>query len=269
MSEVRPFTTRDGTRLNVDAGGDGSPVVFLHGLCGDAGQTREAFPSECGFRRFTVEARGHGASQPGDLDKLSIATFAGDVADFIEQEFDAPVVIGGISMGAVISLRLAVKRPDLVRALIVARPAWVTAFAPANMAPNAEVGRLLGILKPNAAKEAFVEGETGQRLAVVAPDNLASLIGFFSRQPIEVTAALLTAISNDGPDVTEEEIGNLSIPTLVIGHERDLIHPLSYARLLGERIAGARLIEITPKAISRTQYGADFHTAMRNFLQEL
>lgn len=269
MSLTRQFVTRDGTRLNVDVEGDGPPVVFLHGLCGDAGQTREAFPSGCGFRRVTVEARGHGASEPGDLAKLSIATFASDIADLIEQELEAPVIVGGISMGAAISLRLAIQRPDLVQALIVARPAWVTAFAPENMAPNAEAGRLLGILDPDAAKQAFIAGESGQRLEVDAPDNLASLLGFFSRQPIEVTAALLTAISNDGPGVTEQEIADLSIPTLVIGHERDLIHPLSYARFLAERIKNARFAEITPKTSGRTQYVADFHAAMRNFLTEL
>jgi len=269
MSPARHFVTKDGTRLNVDIGHGGPPVVFLHGLCGDAGQTREAFPSECGFRRVTVEARGHGASEPGDLAKLSIATFASDIADFIEQELKAPVIVGGISMGAAISLRLAIKRPDLVQALIVARPAWLTASAPENMAPNAEVGRLLGTLAPEAAKQAFIEGQIGQRLAADAPDNLTSLLGFFSRQPVEVTAALLTAISNDGPGVSEEEIASLSIPTLVIGHEKDLIHPLAYARSLAERIAHARFAEIAPKTSGRTQYVADFHAAMHNFLTEL
>lgn len=269
MSFARNFVTRDGTRLNIDFGDDGRPVVFLHGLCGDAAQTREAFPPECGFQRVSVETRGHGASEPGDLSKLSIATFASDIADFIEQELKEPVVVGGISMGAAISLRLAIKRPDLVQALIVARPAWLTAFAPENMAPNAEVGRLLGILAPEAAKQAFVAGEIGQRLETDAPDNLATLLGFFSRQPVEVTAALLTAISNDGPGVTEEEIASLTIPTLVIGHEKDLIHPLAYARSLAERIAHAGFAEITPKTSGRTQYVADFHAAMRNFLKEL
>lgn len=267
--EVRTFTTKDGTRLNVDTAGDGPAVVFQHGLCGDAGQTREAFPSESGFQRVTVEARGHGSSQAGDLGKLSIATFADDIADFIEQQLDAPVVVGGISTGAAISLRLAVKRPEQVKALIIARPAWVTAHAPANMAPNAEVGRLLDRLDPEAAKAAFIAGKTGQRLADEAPDNLASLTGFFTRQPIEVTAALLTAISNDGPDVTEEEVRALQIPTLVIGHQRDFIHPFSHAHALAELIPGAHLVEITPKVENRARYVSDFHEAMRNFLKEL
>ncbi|TCL64089.1 alpha/beta hydrolase [Rhizobium sp. BK251] len=269
MSEAGSFMTEDGTRLNLDSAGAGPAVVFQHGLCGDAGQTREAFPSDCGYQRFTVEARGHGSSEPGDLRKLSIATFADDLAGFIEQELGVPVVVGGISMGAAICLRLAVRRPDLVRALVIARPAWIAAAAPANMRANAEVGHLLRTLEPKAAKAAFLASETGRRLAKEAPDNLASLTGFFARQPIQVTATLLTAIAGDGPGVTEEEIGNLAIPTLVIGHQQDLIHPLSHAHSIAGCVPAAKFVEITPKVVNRAQYVSDFHTAMRNFLREL
>jgi pimeloyl-ACP methyl ester carboxylesterase len=268
MTEARSFETSDGTRLNVEEAGEGVPVVFLHGLCGDAGQTAEAFPAEPGFRRITIEARGHGRSQPGSPERLSIATFADDVAAYIEENLDWPVVVGGISMGAAISLRLAVRRPELVKALVIVRPAWLTASAPENMVPNAEVGRLLGQLPPEAAKAAFVAGPVGRRLSAEAPDNLASLEGFFSRQPIAITAALLTAISNDGPDITEADLARISVPTLVIGHERDVIHPIAYAHAIAEKIPSARFVQITPKAESRARYIADFHRAMSTFLKE-
>jgi pimeloyl-ACP methyl ester carboxylesterase len=266
---IGPFETSDGTLLNVDAAGEGQTVVFQHGLCGDAGQTREAFPTEPGLRRITVEARGHGRSQPGALDKLSIATFADDIALYIERNLQAPVVIGGISMGAAIALRLAVTRPDLVNGLVVARPAWAVETGPENMAPNAEVGRLLKTMPPEEAKAAFLDGPIGGRLATDAPDNLTSLAGFFTRDPIEVTAALLTAISGDGPGVTEAEVRNLDVPTLVIGHGKDLIHPLTHAHKLASIIPGARLIQITPKVENREKYVADFRLAMGNFLKSL
>ncbi len=136
------------------------------------------------------------------------------------------------------------------------------------MAPNAEVGALLQRLPPEAAKAAFLQGETGRRLAQEAPDNLASLTGFFARQPIEVTAALLTRISADGPGVSEADLADIRVPTLVIGHGRDVIHPLGHAAALAARIPGARLVEITPKAVSRAQYVADFHSALTAFLRE-
>jgi pimeloyl-ACP methyl ester carboxylesterase len=263
------FETSDGTLLNVDESGDGLPVVFLHGLCGDAGQTREAFPGEHGLRRVTIEARGHGKSQAGPLEKLSIATFASDVARYIESRMSAPVVVGGISMGAAISLRLAVTRPDLVRALIIARPAWMTASAPENMSPNAEVGRLLKQMPADQARTAFLEGQTGRFLAEDAADNLASLNGFFSRLPIEVTAALLEAIANDGPGVTEADVAALAMPCLVIGHAKDYVHPLPYARALAGLVPKARLVEITPKVDSRARYISDFHAAIISFTKDL
>jgi pimeloyl-ACP methyl ester carboxylesterase len=269
MSNAEPFKTADGTVLNVDTSGQGTPVVFQHGLCGDAGQVSEAFPHVSGFRRVTVEARGHGRSEPGDLAQLSIATFTDDLATYIVRNLTAPVVVGGISMGAAIALRLAVTRPDLVKALILARPAWVTDAAPANMAPNAEVGRLLEAMSPEEAKAVFLAGKTSQRLALEAPDNLASLSSFFTRQPHDVTAALLTTISGDGPGVSEADLGNLRVPTLVIGHEKDVVHPLIHAQALASMIPASRLVQITSKTVSRTQYVADFHTAIGNFLKEL
>lgn len=269
MSESRSFETADGTRLFVDAEGEGVPVVFQHGLCGDASQTAEAFPPDAGFRRITVEMRGHGRSEAGPLERLSIATFASDIARYIETALAGPVVIGGISMGAAIALRLTVTRPDLVRALILARPAWVTASAPGNMAPNAEVGRLLETLPPQEARAAFLDGATGRRLAADAPDNLASLTGFFARTPLHVTAALLRAISGDGPGISDDSLARIAVPSLVIGHAHDVVHPLAHAHALAERIAGARLVEITPKADSRSLYVADFRHAMATFLKEL
>jgi pimeloyl-ACP methyl ester carboxylesterase len=269
MRRAEPFETSDGTILNVDMAGEGASAIFQHGLCGDAAQTDEVFPFDAGYRRVTVEARGHGRSGAGNVEQLSISTFCDDIAAYIEKNLKLPVVVGGISMGAAIALRLAVKRSDLVKALILARPAWLTASAPDNMAPNAEVGRLLKTLPSDAAKQTFLAGPVGVRLAAEAPDNLASLAGFFSRTPLDVTAELLTRISNDGPDVTDADVGNLALPTLVIGHDRDSIHPLSHARALAERIAGARFVQITPKTESRPQYVADFRLAVGNFLKEL
>lgn len=263
------FVTDDGTELHVDVAGEGTPVFFLHGLCGDAGQTAEAFPPEPGYQRITIEARGHGRSQPGPLNKLSIETFANDVAAYIEANLNAPVIVGGISMGAAISLRLAVKRPDLVRALVLARPAWLMSAAPQNMLPNAEVGELLTRLPPSEAKATFLAGEIGMQLAANAPDNLASLCGFFARDPIPVTAALLNAISADGPGIAEQDLFRLTCPTLVLGHERDLIHPITHARVLAKSIPAARFVQITPKVESKAQYLADFHQAMRTFLKDL
>ena len=257
---------RDGLSLAwYDSGGSGTPIVFQHGLCGDINQTREAIPAS--LRLITLECRAHGASEAGD--DFSIPTFADDIAALITDLDLGPIILGGISMGAAIATRLAVHRPDLVRALALVRPAWLTAAAPANMQPNAEVGALLAQMPADAARAAFRASPTYEHLAKTAPDNLASLLSFFERQPIATTAALLQAIAADGPGITEPDLAALTIPTLVIGTAHDAIHPWSMAQRLATLIPQAKLVEATPKSIDKSRYITDLHTALAAFSEDI
>lgn len=269
MIDNNGFLVRPGMpRLRVeDTGGNGLPVVFQHGLCGSAAQPAEVFPHEAGLRRITLECRGHGASEPGDPSAFSIATFAEDAAALIEELRCGPIVIGGISMGAAMAQRLAVTRPELIRGLIIARPAWSCAPAPVNMAANIEVASLLASHPPDEARARFAASATATMLATAGPDNLATLLGFFARQPLDVTAALLRTIAADGPGVTDSDLQSLDIPTLVIGHGMDVVHPLDLAEHLASLIPGAKLVRITPKAADRNRYVADMRSAIAGFLK--
>ena len=259
---------RHGLSLAVHDRGSGLPAVFQHGLCGDAGQPAEVFPFDLPARCLTLECRGHGGSEAGDSECFSLQTFADDLASWLDNLALGPVVLGGISMGAAIALRLAIVRPDLVRALVLARPAWIAEAGPTNMEPNALVGALLAGYDPAEARARFEASGTARDLAAAAPDNLASLRGFFSREPQAVTAALLARISADGPGVSRADIAALRIPTLLIGTEADAIHPLGHAETLAALIPGARLARITPKALDKPRYVQDFRAALAQFLSE-
>ena len=266
---VADFLTSDGLRLALHESGAGKPMVFQHGLCGDATQPFQVFPDNAGCCCLTLECRGHGQSQAGPFEKFSIAAFANDIAAMIEaQQLDRPV-LGGISMGAAIALRLAVTRPDLVGALVLARPAWLHDAAPANMTPNALVGELLRNHAPSEARARFEAMPLIEQLTMEAPDNLASLRGFFSREPLTTSAELLTRISADGPGVSKSDLSALKIPVLVIGHGKDYVHPLSLAKELASLIPGAQFVEITPKATDPLRYRDDFRAALASFLKGL
>jgi pimeloyl-ACP methyl ester carboxylesterase len=258
---------RDGLRLAVHAGGgDGVPLVFQHGLCGDARQIAEAMDGLGGQRWQALECRGHGASDLGP--EASIALFASDVAAMIET-MPGPVVLGGISMGAAIAARLAVLRPDLVRALVLVRPAWLADAAPPNMAPNAEVGALLAEMTAATARKVFGQSRTAQRLAQIAPDNLKSLTGFFDREPQAATARLLTAISHDGPGIGAADLAKLRLPVLVCGTTEDDVHPMALARTMAGLIPTARLVELPPKSRDKPAHLAALAAAMTLFLKEI
>jgi pimeloyl-ACP methyl ester carboxylesterase len=268
MQHFSTFTT-GGLELRLATSGEGKPVFFQHGLCGAAAQPHEVFPHGHGFRLHTLECRGHGGSPLGPPEKLSIKTFAKDVAACLETNVKAPCVLGGISMGAAIALHLAVHRPDLVKALVLARPAWLINAAPKNMSPNAEVGALLKSNPPAEARRTFDASATADILARQAPDNLASLRSFFNRTPQADTAHLLTAIANDGPGVSADDVRKLTLPVLIIATAQDVIHPMAHADGLHELLPHARRATLTPKGVDKPRHVLEFQSTLLAFLESL
>ncbi len=258
---------REGVHFAYRDAGSGMPVVFQHGLGGDAAQIDDIFPDLPSVRRITLECRGQGGSSFGPAGRLSIATFADDVCALSGQLGLGAAVVGGISMGAAIALRLAVRQAERVSALVLARPAWVASAAPDNMKPYALAGELLERYAPNEALRRFRESAVAAELRQAAPDNLASLEGFFSRAEPVAFGGLLRAIAADGPGVGEDQLREIDVPTLVIGHGRDLAHPLAHAETLARLIPNAVLRVITPKAVDRNAYRQEFSACLADFLE--
>jgi pimeloyl-ACP methyl ester carboxylesterase len=260
------FLCADDIRLAVRDEGTGIPVVFQHGLGGDDSQVADVFPDIPAVRRITLECRGQGGSAYGPAADLSIPTFANDLAALLDHLGVQSAIVGGISMGAAIALRSAIVWPRRVRALILARPAWISEAAPPNMFPYYTVGDLLLRYPPEEARQRFLDSPTASLLESEAPDNFASLLGFFGRPDPKSFGALLRAIAADGPGISEEEIARIDVPTLVIGHSRDLAHPLGYAQRLASLIPEAELGTITPKARDREAYRRQFRENLADFL---
>lgn len=240
-------------------------LIFHHGLCGDPSQPAEVFPADIGWQCITPEARGHGATPAGPFEQLSIPAFTDDLIKTIH----APAVIGGISMGAAIALRLAVLRPNLVQALILARPAWLAEDNPPNLAANSLAGDLLRRYPPAEALAQFNSHPLTQQLAAESPDNLESLQSCFTREPIQTTAELLYRISTGGPQITPAQIQQIQVPTLVLATARDFVHPIPMARELAALIPNARYVELTPKSTNRQKYLTEFRAAISSFLVAL
>ncbi len=265
MSEGR--FERDGIAFRYIEEGAGPDVLFQHGLGGDASQIDEIYPAEPATRRLTLECRAHGGSAAGPLSRLSIATFTDDVAALAAERGVTRAVMGGISMGAAIALRMAVTRPDLVKALVLARPAWMFTPAPDNMAAFGLVSELLRNYALPVARDIFEQSDVAKRLARDAPSNLASLRGAFAGQDPMTRAALVGSIARDGPGVTDSEARAIAVPTLVIGTTEDTIHPLSFAEDLAATIPGATFVRIVSKSVDSPRHAAEFKAALSTFLR--
>lgn len=267
MGAAPAILLRDDAALRVfDTGQGGFPVVFQHGLGGDAAQVAQNFPDSPSYRRLTVECRAQGNSGAGTTRPFSIAMFADDVLAAADAAGIDRFVAGGISMGAAIALQLAARHPDRVLGLVLVRPAWAFDAAPQNMRPYVEVAELILSRPISVARDIFAASATAARFRTEAPDNLASLLGFFARDNAAVFAEVMQPIANDGPGVTRATAAGLALPTLVIGSGIDLVHPLATARELAGAIPDAAFAEVTPKAADKDRHFAEIRAAIGGFL---
>ncbi len=243
--------------------GQGPALLFQHGLSGAEAQVADISPST-GFRRLTLECRAHGPSQAGPFESMTILQFAEDVLAFADTRGIDKFVMGGISMGAAIALRIAVIAPKRVSALVLARPAWNWQAAPDNMQVFQEIADFV----EKADRVGFSKSAITKKFAKHAPDNLASFNKLFDRADLPTTAELLRRIAASGPDVTKAQVKAIKIPTLVLGNKRDLVHPMAQAETLATTIPKAKLLELAPKATKRDLHLKQFREALNDFLKQ-
>lgn len=120
MSTKRIFLNIAGIRLCcVDFGGEGQPVLLLHGLAGRGNEWRNtaSWLTQHGHI-FALDQRGHGMSDI-NLSDYSRDTYVNDVIAVIEKLGLQNTLLIGQSMGAQNAFLAAAHRPDLVARLIV------------------------------------------------------------------------------------------------------------------------------------------------------
>jgi pimeloyl-ACP methyl ester carboxylesterase len=150
-----------GGRIAYEQAGDGVPVVFIHGT----GTYRAVYGNVVdalgdGYRCIRYDRRGFAATGGPPS---SWATHVEDAAAVIEGLVDGPAVVVGNSAGGVIALDLVRRRPELVRALVLAEPAWRTALTPSVDATWGLTRTFVASLvqKPEVAMTVFYRWATG------------------------------------------------------------------------------------------------------------
>jgi len=120
------FAEARGVQMRYFVAGEGEPVVLVHGLTGAAANWVEVAPALTATRRVLVpDLPGHGGS--GGLPAApNLDAFAERVFLVMEHEAMAPAAIVGHSLGGVVALRLAIRRPASVAALVLAGSAGIS-----------------------------------------------------------------------------------------------------------------------------------------------
>jgi pimeloyl-ACP methyl ester carboxylesterase len=132
----------DGLRYFV--GGAGPPIVLVHGLGGMASNWRLVAPELAWERRVIVpDLPGHGGSEPLE-DAQTVDPYAEAVLAVANAEDGVPAPWVGHSLGGLVGLRAAVRRPEAVAGLVLAAGAGISS---ATRIGEATV-TLLGVVRP-------------------------------------------------------------------------------------------------------------------------
>ena len=114
------YRTIDGTRLRMIDSGNGTPVVFIHGIGASLYGWRYALPAvvAAGYRGVAFDNRGFGFSDK-PAHGYSNAAYAHLVVALLDSLGIASAVLVGHSMGGAIAAEVALANPDRVRGMVL------------------------------------------------------------------------------------------------------------------------------------------------------
>lgn len=261
----------DGCELHVeDTGGAGPPVLLSHGLLWSTGLFRPQVERLRGrYRCVAWDHRGQGRSAVPPGRAVSIERCTDDAVALIDRLGLAPCHFVGLSMGGFVGLRLAVRRPELLRSLVL-----LDTSADAEPGENLPryrrlslVARWLGVWAVAPRVMPILFGRTALSDPTRAAERAAWLAAIkTNRRSIHkaVTGVLERAA------VPAEDLARVRTPTLVAVGDEDVATPPARSERLRAAIPGARLERIPGAGHSSTvENPAHVNRLLENFLAEV
>jgi pimeloyl-ACP methyl ester carboxylesterase len=204
-------------RIHYLAGGDGRPLVLVHGLGGKSQDWAPMIPSlmRRGYRVYALDLLGFGESDRPDVD-YSIALQDQILQQFFESQRLTRADLGGWSMGGWVALRFALGHPERVRRVFVDDSAGIyfkLAWDPALFHPTTveKAEEFLGWLTPQAAR----------------------IPRFFARDMIREMRSSAWVVDRAmksmqaGADLLDGKLQPIQAPVLIVWGKQDILIPLA------------------------------------------
>ena len=214
-------------------------ILLLHGLGGDHRQPlallRPVLPE--GVRVIAPDVRAHGASPLlGTRDDFALDAIAAEIAADLPNE---PLTIIGISMGAAIGLRIALRVE--VAKLVFIRPAFTDRALPDNLTVYPAIGHLLDTFGEKHGEKLFRETDYFHDLQAVSALAAEGAIEQFRKPDAAARAIRLIEIPQNAAFESADELSRVTAPASIVAAPRDPVHPVDVAELWSQVLPNASL----------------------------
>ena len=255
MPELAQELRRGGVAIHYESHGTGPAVLLSHGY----GATCRMWDGQIAaladkYSLILWDMRGHGRSgDPADASLYSQTLTVADMAAVLDACGEERAVVGGLSLGGVMSLAFHLAHPERVRALMLfdtgpgfrnpeARQRWnAQAEARARSLEEKGLAALGGGAEARLGKHRSARGLAGAARGMLAQQG----------------SALIDALPN------------VTVPTLVLVGSEDT-HFLAAADYMAGKIAGARKVVIPGAGhAANLDRPAEFNAAVADFLPAL
>src|SRR5215213_3572826 len=247
--------------------GEGDPLVLLHAFPLNGRMFEAQMRAFSGSHRVVApDYPGFGRS-PRTPAQPDVHYYAEGVRDLLDRLHLERVILGGVSMGGYVAFECMRLFPERVSALVLAN----TRAEP----DSEEIRETRNEMALHVAQEGVGVLVKLQLERLLAPDTLHN-----DEEVVEVVRAMILDSSPDGavaalgamrdrPDSTPL-LGEINVPTLVIGGEEDGISSPEVMGAMAAKIPGARYVSIPRTGhLSNLEAPEKFNAALSDFLKSI
>ncbi|WP_141325965.1 alpha/beta fold hydrolase [Myxococcus sp. AB025B] len=265
-----PMLSVNGTELHYeDTGGSGEPILFSHGLLWSTRLFDPQVDALRGrYRCIAYDHRGQGRSAVPDVSAIDMETLYLDAVGLLEQLDVGPCHFVGLSMGGFIGMRIAARRPELLRSLTLmetsADPeplANVPRYTLLNL-----IARLAGLRPVADPVMRIMFGRT-----FLSDPNRAEERALWRARLLENRRDIWRAVNGViRRNAVSHEVPSIRVPTLIVVGEEDVATVPAKAERLHQLIPGSKLARLPRGGHSSTvEEPALVNAALGSFLESL
>lgn len=251
-----------GIKLEYQVTGKGIPFVFLHGMGGSIWQIESVYEQIEGVQLITLNQQGHGGSG-ADWETYDFDRLGDDVAALLDHLDIEQAYFAGISMGAAVSLNVAVRYPGYVKKMLLIRNAWTDRPMSRDVR---QAYHDMGLSLKEGGIEAFYQTRGWEIIKEASEYTKNAFISPFQDTASRKNWQKFLILPGKSPVAPAESLRNIKIPVTILANRNDLCHPFAYGEYIHEQIPRSLLTEIPDKDTDSITHRQMINQAVFNML---